>query len=150
MALLDDDEVIEGGRVGCRRVRVVAHVGPSTRATQWLIERAVDVGADAPTRRFGFPASTRSPAPRWKVSTKIEGLHREEAWDALLQRLGDLDRAMVAPPGGARRRAPGRAKASGRISSALPPPSGLDGDALGAQSVARASKNAWRRDLNLG
>jgi hypothetical protein len=97
MALLDDDEVIEGGRVGCRRVRVVAHVGPSTRATQWLIERAVDVGADAPTRRFGFPASTRSPAPRWKVSTKIEGLHREEAWDALLQRLGDLDRAMVAP-----------------------------------------------------
>lgn len=51
-ALLGDDEVIDvmSGVVDAvaGRVPVVAHVGrPSTRATQRLIERAVDVGADA-------------------------------------------------------------------------------------------------------
>jgi 4-hydroxy-tetrahydrodipicolinate synthase len=50
-ALLDDDEVIEvvAGVVEAvgGRVPVVAHVGrPGTRATQRLIERAVEVGAD--------------------------------------------------------------------------------------------------------
>jgi 4-hydroxy-tetrahydrodipicolinate synthase len=51
-ALLEADEVIEvvAGVVeaAAGRVKVVAHVGrPSTRATQRLIDRAVDVGADA-------------------------------------------------------------------------------------------------------
>lgn len=50
-ALLDDDEVIEvvAGVVDAvaGRVPVIAHVGrPSTRATQRLIERAVEAGAD--------------------------------------------------------------------------------------------------------
>lgn len=51
-ALLDDDEVVEvvGAVVEAAdgRVKVIAHVGrPGTRATQRLIERAVDAGADA-------------------------------------------------------------------------------------------------------
>jgi dihydrodipicolinate synthase/N-acetylneuraminate lyase len=51
-ALLEDDEVLDEVAVVVEaakgRVKVIAHVGrPSTRATQRLIERAVDVGADA-------------------------------------------------------------------------------------------------------
>ena len=51
-ALLEADEVIEVVatvvEAAAGRVKVIAHVGrPSTRATQQLIDRAVDVGADA-------------------------------------------------------------------------------------------------------
>jgi 4-hydroxy-tetrahydrodipicolinate synthase len=51
-ALLDDDEVLEVVaavvEAAAGRVKVVAHVGrPSTRATQRLIVRAADAGADA-------------------------------------------------------------------------------------------------------